>query len=143
MPFQTIKYDPNGGAISLDVTPKYATLGKYKILFYKDGSFTEIDPTDPRNLGDDVPDVHTLHPIMDDPSQYVLIVRGNYMPAPNHQQVNVVYTFRQDPHPGNETDDDIEVLHTSEVEDTLTDRSFQTYSYRYELTPNTDESSDD
>ena len=133
MPFQTVEYDPDGGLISLDVTPKYATLGKYKILYYKDGSFTEIDPGAPRNLGDDVPDVHTLHPIMDDPGAYFLSVRGNYMPAPNHQQVNVVYTFRQEPHPENNSDGEVNVLHTSEIKSTLKDRSFQTYSNRYQF----------
>jgi len=133
MSFQEIEYDPDGGPISLDVTPKYATLGKYKILYYRDGSFTEIDANEPRNLGDDVPDVHTLHEIMDAPAQYHLIVRGNYMPAPNHQQVNVVYTFRQAPHPGHESDEDVQVLRESEIEDTLKAQSFQTYSRRYKL----------
>ena len=140
MPTETIVYDPDGGPISPDVTPGYGTLGKYKILSVQDGVFREIDAHEPRNLGDDVPDVHTLHELEDDPSAYFLVVRGNYMPAPHHPQVHVTYTFRQDADPAAEPDPDDEadgprVLLTSQIRDTLRDRSFQTYSHRYRLTP--------
>ena len=96
MPTETVGFDEDDGPVSIEITAGYACLGTYQLLRRQDGAYVPFATDRPRRLDDDVPDCVVL-PIPEEKldGRWVF-VRGNYAPAPEHEQVRVTYTFTQD-----------------------------------------------
>lgn len=96
MPTETVAFDPDDGPVSIEITAGYACIGAYQLLRKRDGAFVSFAKNRPRRLDDEVPDCVVLPMPADTLGGRWVFVRGNYAPAPEHEQVRVTYTFTQD-----------------------------------------------
>lgn len=121
MPTETVSFDEDDGPISIEITSGYASIGQYQLLRRKDEEYVQMAADRPRRIDDEVPDAISLPMLPEELEDQWVIVRGNYRPAPGHEQVTVTYTFTQDG----------EVIHETEIEDEAGDEPFLRYSHRF------------
>jgi hypothetical protein len=89
----TIKFKKKGGPITIEIKPKYATLGSYSIAFTLNSATTKLGDG---KLEDGIPDVYILPVAVSDLPATKVYIAGTYVPAPGHNQVDVEYHFLQD-----------------------------------------------
>lgn len=121
MPTETVSFDEGDGPVSIEITSGYASIGTYQLLRRKDGAFVQIAKDRPRRIDDEVPDAIPLPMLPEDLEGQWVFVRGNYKPAPGHEQVKVTYTVTQDG----------EVIHEVSIEEAAGDRPYMRYSHRF------------
>lgn len=123
MPRDSVPFDDANGPVSLEITSGYASLGTYQIIRRKDGEYVQIAKDRPRRIDDEVPDAIPLPILPEDLDGKQVFVRGNYRPAPGHEQVKVTYTFTQDG----------DILLETTIQDTADDRPYLRYSHGFEF----------
>lgn len=121
MPVETVSFVEDDGPISIDISTGYASIGRYQLLQRKDDEYVQIAKDRPRRIDDEVPDSIVI-PIPEDriDGKWV-IIRGNYKPAPGHEQVKVTYTFTQEGEP----------IHETTIEEGAEDRAYLRFSHRF------------
>lgn len=121
MPTERISFDEEKGPISVEITSGYASIGSYQLVRRKDGEYVQFAKDRPRRIDDEVPDSIVL-PIPEDKIGGKMVsIRGNYKPAPGHEQVKVTYVFTQDG----------EAIHETTVEEKAGDRPYLRFSHRF------------
>lgn len=123
MPFETIPFDEDDGPISVEITSGYASIGTYQLVRRKDGEYVQIAKDRPRRIDDEVPDSIVIPISEKNLDGQVIAIRGNYKPAPGHEQVKVTYTFTQD---GDQ-------IHETPIKKTAGERPYLRFSHQYEF----------
>jgi hypothetical protein len=92
-----VSFAPTGGPVTIEVTSGYSTLGSFVLAATKRKEFNYVEfGKDPKSINDDIPDIFTIPINLAELSRYRVVILGKYRPAPGHDQIRVIYTFRQD-----------------------------------------------
>ncbi len=121
MPTKRISFDEDDGPISVDITSGYASIGSYQLARLKDGEYVQFAKDRPRRIDDEVPDSVIIPIPEDEIDGRMVVIRGNYKPAPGHSQVKVAYTFTQDG----------EEIHKTQIEERAEDKPYMRFSHRF------------
>ncbi|MCX6232966.1 MAG: hypothetical protein NTZ33_15660 [Bacteroidetes bacterium] len=89
---KTINFIKEDGPITIEIISGYATLGSYNIAYNLNDN---IVPVGNGKLADNIPDIFILPVSIDNLSDCNVLIVGNYMSAPSHDQISVDYVFLQ------------------------------------------------
>ncbi len=105
---ETIRFSPQRGSVTLELSTGYATLGHLLLAGAKDGS--DFEEFGRGRLSDNAGDIFQIPAQADELRDYTVLLAGKYMPAPDHSQIDVTYAFVQEE----------EVIHRTHIQEEAT-----------------------
>jgi hypothetical protein len=94
----TVKFNPNGGSIYLNVMSGPPCLGGFRLWYRNNliGNIIQLYSNEPNLIHDQQPDILVLPFDSNSIKDITLRIAGRYGPLPNRTQISVRYLFYQD-----------------------------------------------